>query len=385
MANIFLSTFSSSPTSEKLSKYQQDAIHELFFTNRNTEDIFVKLRSLHIKFTPHIVVETLTIILEIGSSFWGGHRTVGQVLAQLPDEADPPFNNSLRSTYRYQVKTSFAVKLASTTKNYLLKLVDILSELFTLKYFEGHEIVEIIDGTACYILSKPSIVFHLLQISDAFQPIFTSKKYKQCCRAQVIQIAKFLSDSSTSKAFSPKNREEIAQVIEGLHVSADELAAFVDTRSVSDDVKKMVKNLKSGLEIDIRIKFGNMKLDAEYFMMEAMRDQFRMAQYAKFVNYLTPSGPKGFLFKDQILGMCQAGALNQLRTVSGGANQWRTASGGVQYLPFLAQLILAGVQPWEYFYDELDAVLLEKNIGPEDPNPIRGMFPRPVIQNPAPK
>lgn len=341
---------------------------------RHTEDIFKKLRSLHLEFKPRILGETFNIILNTGRSLWGGHRTVGKVIAQLPDEMDPPFNDSLRQSYRYHVKMSFVTELAIAQTKYLSRLVDILKELYTLRFFEGHEIIEIIDGAAGYILSKPSVSLHLLRVVEAFQPVFTSKKYKQCCRGQVVQVAKFLSDSIGSKAFSPENRDVLAKIIEGLHVNADELNAFADTTSVSENIKELVRNIKSGADVDFQVKLGYMKLDAEYFVQEVMRDKFEMDRYASFVYLFESSNPKGRLFQDHILEICQAGALNQLRTVLG----------DVPYISFLDQLVMAGVQPWDYFYDELDAVLLEKKFSPIDANPMRQMFPRPVKQKPAP-
>lgn len=348
----------------------------MLFTYRDTEDIFEKLRSLRIKFTPGIVVEILADILEAGKAIWGVQQTVGKVLAHLPDEM--AFNDLLRRCYRHRVKMSFVVELAMAPTKYLSRLVDILKELYTRGFFESPEILDVIDGSACYIFSYPSSTLHLLRIVEALQPIYTSRKYKECCRVQLVQITKMLSESTTSKAFSPENRTMIAKTIEVLHVSADDLLLINNSARASDEIKSTVENIRNGSDYKIvsnrQFRFCYTKLDAEYFLNEIMQNKLDMDKCASFVYDFKSVNPKGHLFQDHILEICQAGVLNQLQTVSE----------DFLYLAFLGHLRDVGVMPLDYFYDELDAVLLEKNLSPEEVNKMKQMFPRPVKQNPAP-
>lgn len=192
-----------------LSEKIKQKVHTIFISSKNSDVILHRLASLKIRFTDAGLEDVIKKLLDVGKLLWGGQETIAEVLMNIPDRMNPPFNDMLRMAYTVNLKKWINIKFTQAVEDHTGMLLDIVKELHSQAYFDRLEIVDLMDGVACYVKSRPYMLQNLLMFVEAFRGIFAPKKISRASRSKLMEIAKVLRDLLEAEDATEETREAV--------------------------------------------------------------------------------------------------------------------------------------------------------------------------------
>lgn len=249
--------------------------------------------------------------LKSGQVIWGAQKVIGRIFAEFPKRMK--LDEELQNLYRLSLKLCMTRNLRRAATSTWDKFLDITKEVYRLGYFDQSDIVELIDCLACFTKSWNVLLFkNFLHFIEAFRTIFSAKKISKSNRAKVIEIGRVLFEHIDSERKTDESCENIKKILEVLRVEPNDLQIKPD-EIIDENFMQLIQRMNT-VEFpefeDLKLTLSRSKAEAKVYYDNATKNG-QERKFALFIKKFFKFGPRGFLFKEEVVDICFTEIKNQ--------------------------------------------------------------------------